>query len=85
MRHILLACLLAIAPVAGQNSTRAEVELQKAIQKETVDGDLRGAMDVYRRLAARTAEPAVAASKPLADASSFALTASGIRSIGRRI
>ena len=61
LSNILVACLLAAMPLAAQNSTRADVELQRAIQKEIVDGDLRGAMEAFRRLAARTAEPGVAA------------------------
>ncbi len=61
LSNILVACFLAAMPLAAQNSTRADVELQKAIQREMVDGDLRGAMEAFRRLAARTAEPGVAA------------------------
>lgn len=56
-----LACLLTTSSLAAQGSSRSDVDLQKAIQKENVDGDLRGAIEIYRRLASRTAEPAIAA------------------------
>lgn len=36
---------------AQQKDTRAEAQLQAAINKETVDGDLKGAIEQYRRLA----------------------------------
>jgi len=56
-----LTFLLTAAALAAQGTNRSELDLQKAIQKENVDGDLRGAMETYRRLAGRTAEPAIAA------------------------
>ena len=38
--------------VPGQKNTQQETLLQRAIQKETVDGDLEGAMTLYRQIVA---------------------------------
>jgi Tol biopolymer transport system component len=56
-RPVLLAALLCAALSAGlpagqAGANPAEVALQAAIKAETVDGDLKGAIELYRKLAA---------------------------------
>lgn len=46
-----LALLLGAAQKDTQKDRRAEAELQAAINKETVEGDLKGAIELYQRLA----------------------------------
>lgn len=59
---ILVGGLAARAGLQDANSTReGELALQTAMQKETVDGDLTGAIDGYRQVVAR-----FAANRPLA-------------------
>jgi Tol biopolymer transport system component len=50
---MILGLMLAFASVAvdGQRNTQAEVRLQAAITKETVEGDLSGAIALYKQLA----------------------------------
>ena len=41
---------LALAPIAlSQRASRAETRFQEANRKETIDGDLKAAIDLYRR------------------------------------
>ncbi len=40
----------AIEPLSGPSSQQQEVQLQKAIQKETVDGDLQAAIEQYKKI-----------------------------------
>ena len=50
-----LAGLLCMAPLAeAQNADRSEVMLEAAARKERVDGDLRGAIALYEKLARGT-------------------------------
>jgi Tol biopolymer transport system component len=63
---VLLALALAFAVASSLHARqardpRAEVALQAAIKTETIDGDLKKAIDMYRALAARKDQPAVAA------------------------
>jgi tetratricopeptide (TPR) repeat protein len=47
-----LAAILAAATItAGQKKVSTEVLMQTAIQKESVDGDLKGAIDIYKKVA----------------------------------
>ncbi len=56
-----LAGTLAMAPLAGaQKADRAEVLLEAAAKKEMVDGDLKGAIDTYRKVAQSGNRAAVA-------------------------
>lgn len=50
MKQLMIWTLLAIL-TAGQGADRAEVQLQAAIKKETFDGDLKGAIEQYKKLA----------------------------------
>jgi tetratricopeptide (TPR) repeat protein len=57
--RFLLAALLCAALPAGFSANqakddRAEVALQAAIKKETIDGDLKGAIEQYQRIAQST-------------------------------
>ncbi|MEK7403768.1 MAG: hypothetical protein AAB225_01545 [Acidobacteriota bacterium] len=45
------AAALAMPLGAAQRDTRAEAQLQAAINKETVEGDLKAAIELYRKLA----------------------------------
>lgn len=58
---IVLAALTLFPVVAQNSSSHADVQLQKAIRKETVDGDLKGAIELYRKLAANSADAGLAA------------------------
>jgi len=57
MRKILAILLmtgaLAIGIGSGQQKDRAEVDLQAAIRMETVEGDLKGAIEQYKKIAAQ--------------------------------
>jgi hypothetical protein len=54
------------APSApGQKSTQQETLLQRAIQKETVDGDLEGAMVLYRQIIAANGQNRAVTAKAL--------------------
>ena len=57
MRKILAILLmtgaLAIGIGSGQQKDRAEVDLQAAIRMETVEGDLKGAIELYKKIAAQ--------------------------------
>lgn len=57
-----IAVLLTIAPVAAQRPQAPETLLQTGIKKETVDGDLTGAIEAYRKAveAARGTGPVAA-------------------------
>src|SRR5690348_9576924 len=47
-----MICALAGVMLAAQeNDSRADLALQAAIKKETVDGDLKGAIEQYRKIA----------------------------------
>ena len=46
----LLAVFLSALPAAGQKNDQAELALKAAIKTETVDGDLRGAIEQYKRI-----------------------------------
>jgi len=61
LKSLCCAGLLTVLTLAAQSSSQSAVELQKAIQKESVDGDLRAAINTYRRLASRNSEPDIAA------------------------
>jgi Tol biopolymer transport system component len=61
LKLICCAGLLAALTLTAQSASQSALELQKAIQKESVDGDLRAAISTYRRLATRTTEPDIAA------------------------
>lgn len=58
-RHIgligaaLLAVFLAALLAAGQKNDQAELALKAAIKTETVDGDLKGAIEQYKKIAAQ--------------------------------
>jgi Tol biopolymer transport system component len=49
MRQILVLTILAFL-AAGQGPDRAEVQLQAAIKKEVFDGDLKGAIEQYKKI-----------------------------------
>jgi Tol biopolymer transport system component len=49
----LLAVILAAAPSSGQKNDQAELALKAAIKTETVDGDLRGAIEQYKKIVAQ--------------------------------
>jgi Tol biopolymer transport system component len=51
MRQILILTILAFL-AAGQAPDRAEVQLQAAIKKEVFDGDLKGAIEQYKKIVA---------------------------------
>jgi Tol biopolymer transport system component len=62
MTRYLVAGALLAGLAAGQRSDSLEVDLQAAIQKEATEGNLRAAMEQYRRIATRAgANRAVAA------------------------
>src|SRR6476620_7237298 len=44
--------VLAVAGVLAAQSGDADVMLQRAIRKESVEGDLKGAIDLYKKVAA---------------------------------
>jgi Tol biopolymer transport system component len=50
IRLIAALLLLALATVSPLAQVRAEVALRAAIEKETVDGDLKGAIEAYKRI-----------------------------------
>jgi Tol biopolymer transport system component len=54
---ILTAALLAGAAQAYQNKSTLAVELQAAIQRETVQGDIKGALKQYERILSRAGAP----------------------------
>ena len=51
---------LFVAPAQSQKSGRAEILFESARQKETLEGDLKGAIEQYRKIA-RTSDRALAA------------------------
>ena len=51
MRQILTLIILALL-AGGQGTDRAEVQLQAAIKKEVFDGDLKGAIEQYKKVIA---------------------------------
>src|SRR5262249_6368738 len=48
---IALAVLLSVSQIFGQVNRTADVQFKAAQHKEEVEGDLKGAMDAYRKLA----------------------------------
>ena len=52
-RVMALAALLTLPLADAQQDQRAELLLRAAIHKETVDGDLKGAIDQYKKVVAR--------------------------------
>ena len=60
IRFKLLAALTAALLLTGQTGQPADVQLKAAIYKETVDGDLKGAIELYRKIS-HGADRAVAA------------------------
>ena len=58
IRHVgligaaMLTVFLATLPAAGQKNDQADLALKAAIKTETVDGDLRGAIEQYKKIAA---------------------------------
>jgi Tol biopolymer transport system component len=53
----LLAIGLIVAPLASQTSSQAEKQLRAAMDKETVDGDLKAAIDQYKKLINSSSTP----------------------------
>jgi len=52
MNKLLLAMTMGTALLlSGQQSGRADLQLQAAINKETVEGDLKGAIELYKKIA----------------------------------
>jgi Tol biopolymer transport system component len=45
------AMALLLTPVVAQKGDQADVQMKAAIQKEVVDGDLKGAIEIYRKIA----------------------------------
>lgn len=62
---MILGLLLLAMPVAGQKSRPAEMLLESARQKETVEGDLKGALRVYEDVVKRHAGDRAAVAKAL--------------------
>lgn len=61
-----LACMALLVPLAGGRQDRQqEILLQKAIQKETVDGELKTAITMYRQILANPGENRTVAAKAL--------------------
>src|SRR4030042_3534277 len=50
---LLMTGALAIGIGSGQQKDQAEVDLQAAIRMETVEGDLKGAIEQYKTIAAQ--------------------------------
>src|SRR5262245_24664408 len=61
---VLLAGLLSV-PVYAQNNRRAEALLEAARQKETLEGDIKGAIRQYEEIVRRYSSDRVAAAKAL--------------------
>jgi Tol biopolymer transport system component len=57
---ILAVVILALSPAVGQKGDQAEVQLKAAINKEVVDGDLKAAIDLYRKVAQSGNRPVAA-------------------------
>jgi len=64
MRQILILAILAFL-AAGQVPDRAEVQLQAAIKKEVFDGDLKGAIEQYKKIVASYGKNRAVAAKAL--------------------
>jgi Tol biopolymer transport system component len=64
MRQILILTILAFL-AAGQAPDRAEVQLQAAIKKEVFDGDLKGAIEQYKKIVASYGNNRAVAAKAL--------------------
>jgi Tol biopolymer transport system component len=67
MKHTLASLLVVLAvavcvlsPAMAQKGDQAEVQLKAAINKEVVDGDLKAAIDVYRKVAQSGNRPVAA-------------------------
>src|SRR5262245_53701672 len=61
MRTVALLILtLAVAIATPQKSDRADTQLQAAINKETVEGDLKSAIEIYKRVAQSGNRPVAA-------------------------
>ncbi len=61
-----VAVVMALAPVASsQRASRAELRFQEAHRKETIDGDLKSAIDLYRRAIAEAGSNRLVAAQAL--------------------
>src|SRR5437867_8070773 len=61
MRRLLLGITIGAALLlAAQKGDRAETQLQAAINKEVVEGDLKGAIEQYKKIAQGANRPAAA-------------------------
>ena len=50
--HVVLDTLLLAMPLSAQLPDSTDVQLQAAMQKETIDGDLKGAIAIYKEVIA---------------------------------
>jgi len=57
LEQLVLAVLLSVVTPPASAQTKPAVELEAAVKKEQVDGDLAAAMAIYRKIAADTAAP----------------------------
>lgn len=62
---VTLAAAVLTLPVSAQTVDRAEVALLGAVKKETVDGDLKGAIEAYRKIAVSNRNNRAVAAKAL--------------------
>jgi len=59
---LVLAMLVHVTMTTAQRNNSPEALMQRAVQKEMVDGDLKAALDLYKRVAdTRGVAPALAA------------------------
>jgi hypothetical protein len=62
---VLCSLVLLVPPAPGQKNGQQEILLQKAIQKETVDGDLTAAIKLYKQIVAHPGGNRALAAKAL--------------------
>lgn len=65
MRRLVLAGMMLAGGVVAQTRKQQDIDLQAAIRKETVDGDLKGAIKQYERITAKYKEDRSVVAKAL--------------------